>query len=104
VESKTKQERIFERKNKRAKLLYNILKRINVPVIIYLDTKYYRLEQCIGKIALTTKSWKDCRKRVGSFFYWDAFGIEGIVEEKIRLQTPRTRVVMPWTQGLDRRA
>jgi hypothetical protein len=72
--------------------------------IIYLDTKYYELEQCIGRIALTTESWKDCREKVRSFFYWDAFGIEGIVEEKIRLQTPRTRVVMPWTLGLDRRA
>jgi len=52
--------------------------------IIYLDTKYYELEQCIGRIALATESWKDCREKVRSFFYWDAFRIEGIVEEKIR--------------------
>jgi hypothetical protein len=42
------------------------------------------LEQCIGRIALATESWKDCKERVGLSFYWDAFGIEGMVEEKMR--------------------
>jgi hypothetical protein len=63
-------------------IFYNILKGINVLVIVYIDTKHRGLEQCNGRAPLTTKSWKDCRGW-GCLFYWDACGIEGMVREKM---------------------
>jgi len=41
------------------------------------------LEQCNSKATLATGSWKNCKGRVGLSFHWDAFGIEGIDEEKM---------------------
>ncbi|KAJ6987670.1 hypothetical protein NC653_020808 [Populus alba x Populus x berolinensis] len=53
------------------------------PITIYLDTKYCRLEQCNGKAALATKSFKECMGRMRLYFHWDAFCIEWMVKEKM---------------------
>jgi len=39
------------------------------------------LEQCNGRVALVIESCKDCRG-VELSFYWDVFGIEGMIYEK----------------------
>jgi len=77
--------------------LYNILKGINAPITVYIDTKHYGLEQCNGRAALATESWKDCSGRVGLSFHWDVYGIEAMVGEKmissvlVGLQAPDCR-------------
>ena len=63
-------------------ILYNILKGLNTLVVVYLDTKHYGLEPCSGRATLAIKNCKDCMGRVGLSFHWDAFSIEGMVEEK----------------------
>jgi len=51
---------------------------INI-ITVYLDTKHCGLKQCNDRAALAIESYKDCRGRVGLFFHWDAFDIEGMV-------------------------
>jgi len=41
------------------------------------------LEQCNVRASLATESCKDCKERVELSFHWDAFGIEGMVGEKM---------------------
>ena len=66
-------------------LLYNILKGISASITIYINTKHYGLEQCNDRVAvaIATKSCKDNRGWA-CLFLWDAYVIEGMVEEKMR--------------------
>ena len=59
--------------------LYNILKELNILIIVSLDIKLCGFEQYNDKDVLVTKSCKDCIGRVGFSFYWDVFGIESMV-------------------------
>jgi hypothetical protein len=54
-----------------------------IKSLVHRDSWYCRLKQCNNRVVLTTEKYKDCRGRVGLFFYWNAFGIKNIVWEKI---------------------
>jgi hypothetical protein len=64
-------------------ILQNILKGLSAPVTVYIDTKHCGLEQCNGSPALDIKSCKGGRGGMGLSFRWGAFGIEGLVGEKM---------------------
>ena len=51
--------------------------------IVYIDIKHRGLEQCNGNPVLEIKSCNGSKGGVGLFFCWDAFDIEGMIEEKI---------------------
>jgi hypothetical protein len=52
-------------------------------VSVYIDTKHCGLEQCNSSLALDTKSCKDSRCGMRLSSRWGAFGIEGMIEEKM---------------------
>ena len=64
-------------------LLRNILKGLSASVTVYIDTKHCGLKQCNGSPALDTKSCNGSGGGMGLSFCWGAFGIKGMVREKI---------------------
>ena len=75
-------QKIIDPRHRAGHVTSNILKGLSALLTVYLDTKHCRLEQCNGP-TLAIKSCKGNGGGVGLSFHWDAFGIEGVDEDKM---------------------
>jgi hypothetical protein len=60
-----------------------ILKGLDTPLTVYLDSKHCGLKQCNDNPTLAIKSCKGNREGVRMSFHCDAFDIKGMIKEKM---------------------